>query len=105
MRTSNKYFNSLNPVEFEDTDLMESLIQAEVIAALHKELNALPQGCQHVCRLIYMEGKKYEEVASELNISVNTVKSQRSLALRLLREKFTSFFILIIIILLYTSVL
>lgn len=105
MRTSNKYFNSLNLVEFDDTDLMESLIQAEVIAALHKELNALPQGCQHVCRLIYMEGKKYEEVASELNISVNTVKSQRSLALRLLREKFTSFFILIIIILLYTSCL
>jgi len=35
MRTSNKYFNSLNLVEFDDTDLMESLIQAEVIAALH----------------------------------------------------------------------
>ncbi|PUV24525.1 sigma-70 family RNA polymerase sigma factor [Sphingobacterium athyrii] len=99
VRLSSKYSSSLNIEPIDDTDLMDNLIRAEVISALHKELNALPTGCRHVCRLIYMEGKKYEEVASELKISVNTVKSQRSLAIRLLREKFSSIFILISILL------
>jgi RNA polymerase sigma-70 factor (ECF subfamily) len=84
---------------------MKGLIESEVIGTLHRELDALPERCQHVCRLIYMEGKKYEEVASEMQISVNTVKSQRILALRILRKKLTSFFFFTSIITLILSYL
>ena len=96
----NKYTMSLDDNELDDTDLLNSLIKAEIIDALHRELELLPNGCQHVCRLIYLEGMKYDEVAAELNISVNTVKSQRKLALKMLREKFTSLSIINIISLL-----
>jgi len=93
----NKYTMSSIHNELDDIDLLTSLIKAEVISELHKELELLPNGCQHVCRLIYLEGMKYEEVATELNISINTVKSQRKLALKILREKFTSLSIISLI--------
>ncbi|MEI2271325.1 RNA polymerase sigma-70 factor [Sphingobacterium sp. ML3W] len=98
----NKYTMLSNHDELDDTDLLTSIIKAEVISELHRELERLPSGCQHVCRLIYLEGKKYEEVAKELNISVNTVKSQRKLALKMLREKFTSLSIISLLSLLTT---
>ncbi|MNH15235.1 RNA polymerase sigma factor [compost metagenome] len=97
-RLEEKYTNSLDNYDLADIDLMKGLIESEVIGTLHKELDSLPEKCQHVCRLIYIEGKKYDEVASEMRISVNTVKSQRLLALRLLRKKLTSFFFLTVII-------
>ncbi|WP_394676027.1 RNA polymerase sigma-70 factor [uncultured Sphingobacterium sp.] len=104
-RLEEKYTNSLGNYDLADVDLMKGLIESEVIGTLHRELDALPERCQHVCRLIYMEGKKYEEVASEMQISVNTVKSQRILALRILRKKLTSFFFLTSIITLILSYL
>lgn len=74
--------------ESDDRDILDELITAELIGALHRELNQLPEGCQRICRLIYLESMKYEEVAQELNVSVNTVKTQRSRAINLLKNKF-----------------
>jgi len=88
-------FNTDQP---DENDILDNLINAELIGALHRELNELPEGCQRVCRLIYLDGMKYEEVAQELNVSVNTVKTQRMRAINLLKRKFLSilftFFIL-----------
>jgi RNA polymerase sigma-70 factor (ECF subfamily) len=72
----------------DDNDILDNLINAELIGALHRELNELPEGCQRICRLIYLDGMKYEEVAQELNVSVNTVKTQRMRAINLLKRKF-----------------
>lgn len=73
--------------EVDESDHLQNIIHAEVVGKLYKELNDLPEKCQHICRLLYFEGKKYEEVAQLLDLSVNTVKSQRQRALRLLRSK------------------
>lgn len=84
--------------EMDDVDLMDNLIRSEVLGELYQELALLPQGCQHICRLIYFEGKKYEEVALELGVSINTVKSQRQRALRLLKNRlFDAMFLLFLI--------
>jgi RNA polymerase sigma-70 factor (ECF subfamily) len=90
--------NQLDTDKPDDNDILDNLINAELIGALHRELNELPEGCQRICRLIYLDGMKYEEVAQELNVSVNTVKTQRMRAINLLKRKFLnilfSFFIL-----------
>lgn len=83
----NKINKALEFSEADDTNHLNDLIHAEVVGTLHQELLALPDKCQHVCKLIYFDGKKYEEVAQLLNISINTVKSQRQRALRLLKSK------------------
>ncbi|MDF2475162.1 MAG: hypothetical protein K0S24_645 [Sphingobacterium sp.] len=84
--------NQFNTDRPDDNDVLDNLINAELIGALHRELNELPEGCQRICRLIYLEGMKYEEVAQELNVSVNTVKTQRMRAINLLKRKFLNLF-------------
>jgi len=84
--------NQFNTDRTDDNDVLDNLINAELIGALHRELDELPEGCQRICRLIYLEGMKYEEVAQELNVSVNTVKTQRMRAINLLKRKFLNIF-------------
>ena len=50
-------------------------------------LQSLPQQCRIVFMKSCLEGKKYLEIAEELRISVNTVKSHISKAYREIREK------------------
>ncbi|MBP7839677.1 MAG: RNA polymerase sigma-70 factor, partial [Bacteroidales bacterium] len=43
-----------------------------------------------------IEGKKYKEIAEELNLSVNTVEGQISIALKKLREELKDYLPLLI---------
>ncbi|MDR1500017.1 MAG: RNA polymerase sigma-70 factor [Tannerellaceae bacterium] len=52
---------------------------------LNDALNKLPERCRQVFIMSRIEGKKYQEIADELGISVNTVENQMSIALRKLR--------------------
>jgi RNA polymerase sigma-70 factor (ECF subfamily) len=47
---------------------------------------ALPQKRQDIFRLAREEGLKYREIADQLKISVKTVETQMTLALKQLRE-------------------
>jgi len=53
---------------------------------LFKQIEALPQKSKEVFKAIVLDNLKYKEVASELDISVNTVKTHYSRALRQLRS-------------------
>lgn len=85
--TAQKVHTVLRAEEEDSVDQLTNLIRAEVVGVLHHQLSTLPDKCQHICKLIYFDGKKYEEVAKLLNISLNTVKSQRQRALRILKSK------------------
>ncbi len=84
-------------IDSDESDHLENLIRAEIIGELHQELSKLPSACKAVCELIYFENKKYEEVAQELNISVNTVKTQRQRAIKALKIKFLNLMLSIFI--------
>jgi len=53
---------------------------------LYREIEQLPEQCKKVFEAIIFEKLKYAEVADELNISVNTVKTHYSRALKQLRD-------------------
>jgi RNA polymerase sigma-70 factor (ECF subfamily) len=76
-----------NSVEPEQPAVIEAIIAAEVISALHSAVQSLPENHKQVSILSYMEGKKNQEIADELNMSINTVKKQKQRALQLLRLK------------------
>lgn len=67
--------------------------ESEDVAALMMQLNTslldLPEGCRVVFTLYYFEGLRHEEIASHLDISTSTSKSQLSRAKQLLRESIT----------------
>ena len=78
-----------HPVATQQDSLLELIIHSEVLAALFEALEALPAGCSLILRKGYLEGLKNHEIAAELGISINTVKSQKQRAIGLLRERLT----------------
>lgn len=65
---------------------------------LDQAIKKLPAKCQQVFVLSRMEGLKYEEIAQQLDISVNTVRNHISTALRKLKEELKDYLPLFIFI-------
>lgn len=94
LRQSNRYYfeeidNSVNIIvsqeNFEDSNIDRTKEK------LHKEIEALPVKCREVFRSIALGNQKYKEVANELGVSVNTVKTHYSRALKQLRSSLATF--------------
>lgn len=73
------------------------LMEKELAQKIHKEINALPEETRRVFILSQIEELKHEEIATKLNISVNTVKYHIKQALSILRERLKDCLISIII--------
>lgn len=70
--------------EVSDEDYMD---YEALVEKLHESVEELPGQTKVVFKKCFFEGKKYLEVGEELNISINTVKTHVTKALRLLRER------------------
>lgn len=78
----------LNPeLSHETLDFDFNVLEEELYSTLIQALNSLPEKCKEVFELSCIEGLKYKDVAEQLNISINTVKSQRARAIELLKVK------------------
>lgn len=69
-------------------------ISPEIITAIRQAINELPKRTRAVILSIIVDGKKYKETATSLNISVNTVKTLLSSGLKALRKQFPDPFLL-----------
>lgn len=61
------------------------LVETEIIRELYHEIENLPTQCRRIFRMSYLEGRKNEEIAGALDISYNTVRTQKLRALKLIR--------------------
>lgn len=61
--------------------------EAEVRDRIRLAIDSLPPRCREVFCKSRLEGKKYEAIAAELDISVKTVEAQMTKALKLLRTQ------------------
>lgn len=64
----------------------------ERISKILFEIEKLPPRCREIFNLVVFKKCKYSEVASKLNISNNTVKTQLSIAYQQLRKIYYLFF-------------
>lgn len=64
----------LDSVFVEDNHPLGTLLEQELEEKLSQCIEKLPKECRTVFKKSRFEQKKYEEIAGELNISVNTVK-------------------------------
>lgn len=62
------------------------LLEQELRNSINESIDALPEHCRQIYQLSRNEDLTYEEIASRLNISVNTVKTQMKIALAQLRK-------------------
>lgn len=69
-----------------DTDYATQIMQTEAIRILHHALNTLPQQTAAVLKLTYLEGMSNQQAADELQVSINTIKTQKQRGLSKLRQ-------------------
>ena len=77
----------------------EGFFSEEVYRQLFETIDALPERCREVF-LMYMEGRKNEEVATALHVSIETVKTQKKRAMSILRKKLGAYQFLLLQLLL-----
>lgn len=82
-----KFQDQLPADPLEERIMENEIIRAEVLSEIHDAIESLPPGCRQISRMGYLDGKKNQEIAEELGISVNTVKTQKQRAMQLLRQK------------------
>ncbi|SIN65116.1 RNA polymerase sigma-70 factor [Chitinophaga niabensis] len=68
-----------------DASVVQAIIKSEVSGAIHQALQSLPEECQRIIRMGYIDGLKNKKIAELLDISINTVKTQKKRGLQLLR--------------------
>lgn len=81
------YLNGQEAEPVEEAVALNAMIRSEVITELHKVITTLPENCQKIFRMGYLEGLKNPQIAEELGISVNTVKTQKKRGLQLLKMR------------------
>ena len=83
--------------EEEDTN------EEEVYRLLFRAIDKLPIRCREIF-LLHMNGKKNEEIATTLGISIETVKTQKKRAIQSIKEQMgTCYFLLPLCDILYSS--
>jgi len=91
-------FQRMDSADFSDgVDLLE---EQELEQRIYDALHSLPEKCREIFMLNRFEGLKYAEIAEKLGISVKTVETQMSKALKILREKLIDYLGMIILFIL-----
>lgn len=70
-------------------------MREEIYRRIYRVVEELPEGCRKIFEQ-HLKGRKNEEIAALLNISVETVKSQKKKAVRILRERLGSLYFLVV---------
>lgn len=61
------------------------IVRAEVLSAVYMAIETLPDKCQRIFKMSYIDGFKNEQIAELLRLSVQTVKNQKVRAVHLLQ--------------------
>ena len=76
--------------------LSDDPAREELVERILARIELLPERCSQVMKLSFIECKKYKEIAEELNISVNTVKTHITTGLKTLRDEFPASLLLLL---------
>lgn len=73
--------------DFEDEEVMYALtVKEEAIRQLYYYIEELPTEQRRII-LLRIEGHSWEEIAEQLGVTINTIKTQKSRSYKFLREK------------------
>jgi len=94
---SNHQLNVAYSMKNEVEHPAKKIMAGELEKKIHSALNELPEQCRTIFQMSRFDELKYREIADKLGISVKTVESQMSKALRLLRVKLVDFLVFILL--------
>lgn len=88
--------DSAEKIESDDSYL-DMITETEIVSQLNQAITQLPKKCQEIISMC-VSGLNNNEIAEELNVSVNTIKTQKKIGYKLLRESLKDSFILLILL-------
>ncbi len=98
IRSEKVKIKNLESFKHEHSQVVEDeqdLQDYDISEKLYKSIEKLPQARKRIFLMCCSQELKYQEVASQLNISVNTVKVQMGRALKFLRENLSNFILIL----------
>lgn len=87
--------NQLNRLIEDEIGDIENIEKEKI--KLYKEIEALPKKSREVFKVLVIENLKYKEAAEQLGVSVNTIKTHYSRALKQLRNSLNIIIVLLLI--------
>lgn len=87
--TANKYLNSLESHLNEQEPIQADYLvrERQLMNIIEKEINALPPAMRRVFKMSRFDQLSHKEIASTLQLSEQTIKTQVKKALRILKQK------------------
>ena len=86
------HYTAMRSEETDDgEELDQKIMREEIFRQLQQAVSELPPRCREVFEYL-LQGKKNEEIAELLDISVFTVQTQRKIGKQLLREKLGKYY-------------
>jgi RNA polymerase sigma-70 factor, ECF subfamily len=85
-------------IRWSDDYPLGNLLEKELQKIIQQSINALPEQCRNIFLLSRDKELTYEEISIQLNISVNTVKTQMKIALSKLREALKDYLPLLLLL-------
>ena len=76
----------LNMPPENDPDMEEKMDAAELQEKIFRIVSELPDQCRRIYNMSRVDGKRNHEIAEELDLSVRTIETQISKALKVLRD-------------------
>lgn len=80
-----RYLQVQSSNELEEPKVLQAMIRAEIMNEIYQAIQTLPDSCRQIFRMGYLEGLSNPKIAEALGISINTVKTQKQRALKVLR--------------------
>ncbi len=71
--------------------ILTKLTYKELDEKINEAIDRLPRACKNIFKMSRIEGLKYTEIASQLDISIKTVETQISRALTRLRKELATY--------------
>lgn len=69
-----------------EEDYLHDLLREELLASIYREIDRLPSHYSRVIRLGYVDGLSNDAIASEMGLSIQTVKNYKVKAFSMLRK-------------------
>ena len=80
-------YRNLKREELDEDYFLCQQIRAEVVAELFGAIDELPDKCKEIFKRSYVDGQEDKKIAEELDISLNTIKTQKQRAKSYLRGR------------------
>lgn len=95
LKVENRYIQLKSHDNNEQEDIWKEIEEQEIYRQVFAAIEELPPRCKKVFEM-HLQGKKNSEIASLLNLSIETVKTQKKRAMRHLRKRMGSLFVLML---------